>query len=232
MHFCVIARRRLAVTFCVLMAFCLSSTISQAQLPQTRLYAVYPQGAQAGQTVDVTAANGVDLDELDRMTFSHPGIKAAHKTGNAFAVTVAADVPPGVYEARVHGMYGTSNPRCFVVGALPEVLEVDANNTTETAQPVEIGSVVNGRSNRGADVDFYKIKGKKGQRLLIECQALRIDSKFQAELRIYLTPADTRPGSGYHPAGRRRLLSSGHGFCLRRQQRPRVSIEDSFGSAY
>jgi hypothetical protein len=185
MHFCVIARRRLAVTFCVLMAFCLSSTISQAQLPQTRLYAVYPQGAQAGQTVDVTAANGVDLDELDRMTFSHPGIKAAHKTGNAFAVTVAADVPPGVYEARVHGMYGTSNPRCFVVGALPEVLEVDANNTTETAQPVEIGSVVNGRSNRGADVDFYKIKGKKGQRLLIECQALRIDSKFQAELRIY-----------------------------------------------
>ncbi len=52
-------------------------------------------------------------------------------------------------------------------------------------KPIEIGSVVNGRSNRGADVDFYKITGKKGQRLLIECQALRIDSKFQAELRIY-----------------------------------------------
>lgn len=185
MHVCVIAPRRLAVNFCVLMAFGLSASISQAQLPQTRLYAVYPQGAQAGQAVEVTAANGVDLDELDRMTFSHPGIKAEHKTGNAFAVTVAADVLPGVYEARVHGLYGTSNPRCFVVGALPEVLEVDANNTTETAQAVEIGSVINGRSNRGADVDFYKVTGKKGQRILIECQALRIDSKFQAELRIY-----------------------------------------------
>lgn len=185
MHFCVIAPRCLAVTFCGVMAFCLSSSIGLAQLPQTRLYAVHPQGAQVGQTVDVSASNGADLDELNGMTFSHPGIKAAHKTGNTFAVTVAADVSPGVYEARVHGLYGTSNPRCFVVGTLPEVLEVDANNTIETAQTVEIGSVVNGRSNRGADVDFYKITGKKGQRLLIECQALRIDSKFQAELRIY-----------------------------------------------
>jgi len=185
MHFCAIAPRCLAVTFCAVMAFCLSSTSSLAQLPQTRLYAVYPQGAQAGQTVDVSASNGADLDELNQMIFSHPGIKAEHKTGNTFAVAVAADVPTGIYEARVHGLYGTSNPRCFVVGSLPEVLEVDANNTTETAQPLEIGSVVNGLSNRAADVDFYKVTGKKGQRLLIECQALRIDSKFQAELGIY-----------------------------------------------
>jgi hypothetical protein len=187
MPFRVITPRRFAVAFCVSTVFCLSGSVSQAQLPQTRLYAVYPQGAQAGQAVDVSATNGVDLDELDQMTFSHPGIKAVHKTGNSFSVTVAADVPPGVYEARVRGLYGVSNPRCFVVGSLPEVLEVDANNTTDKAQPIEIGSIVNGRSNRGADVDFYKVTGKKGQRLLIECQALRIDSKFQAELRIYNT---------------------------------------------
>lgn len=183
---CVIVRRRLIVAFCVLWAgLFLHSSFCQAQLPQTRLYAVYPQGAQVGQTVEVTVSNGADLDELDRMTFSHPGIKAVHKSGNTFSVTVAADVTPGVYDARVHGLYGTSNPRSFVVGSLPEVLENDANESIEKAQPVEIGTLVNGRSNRGADVDFYKISGKKGQRVLIECQALRIDSKFQGELRLY-----------------------------------------------
>lgn len=186
MPFCVIVRRRLIVAFCVLaMSFSFHSGACYAQLPQTRLYAVYPQGAQVGQTVEITVSNGADLDELDRMTFSHPGIKAEHKSGNTFTVSVAPDVVPGVYEARVHGLYGTSNPRCFVVGALPEIQENDANATIEQAQPIEIGSLVNGRSNRGADVDFYKISGTKGQRILIECQALRIDSRFQAELRLY-----------------------------------------------
>lgn len=184
MPFRVITPRRL-VAVCVAATFCLTGSISQAQLPQTRLLAVFPQGAQSGQAVDVTVANGTDLDELDRMTFTHPGITAKLKSGSTFTVTVAANVPVGTYEARVHGLYGTSNPRCFVVGALPEVLENDANNTQETAQAVEIGTVINGRSNRGADVDFYKVTGKKGQRLLIECQALRIDSRFQAELRLY-----------------------------------------------
>lgn len=184
MPFRVITPCRL-VAVCVAATFCLTGSLSQAQLPQTRLLAVFPQGAQSGQSVEVTVANGTDLDELDRMTFSHPGIKADHKTGSTFTVTVAANVPIGTYEARVHGLYGTSNPRCFVVGALPEVLEIDANNTQETAQAVEVGTVINGRSNRGADVDFYKVTAKKGQRLLIECQALRIDSRFQAELRLY-----------------------------------------------
>ena len=184
MPFRVITPRRL-VAVCVAATFCLTGSLSQAQLPQTRLLAVFPQGAQSGQSVDVTVANGTDLDELDRMIFSHPGITAKFKSGSTFTVTVAANVPVGTYEARVHGLYGTSNPRCFVVGALPEVQENDANNTQDTAQVVEVGTVINGRSNRGADVDFYKVTGKKGQRLLIECQALRIDSKFQAELRLY-----------------------------------------------
>lgn len=185
MPFRVITPRRLVGSLFAV-AFALSiASVSQAQLPQTRLMAVFPQGAQAGQSVDVSVTNGTDLDELDRMSFSHPGIKAQLKSGNTFTVTVAADVPVGVYDARVHGLYGTSNPRSFVVGSLPEVQENDANNTQETAQPIEIGCVVNGRSNRGADVDFYKVSGKKGQRLLIECQALRIDSRFQAELRVY-----------------------------------------------
>ncbi len=176
------ALRRLALV--LLCAVSLTSAAT-AQLPQTRIFALYPQGAQAGQTVDVTISNGVDVDELDAMMFSHPGIKAEHVSGSNFKVTVAANVPPGIYDARVHGLYGTSNPRCFVVGTLPEVNETEANNTVDQAQAIEMGTVINGRSNGAADVDFFKITGKKGQRILAECSAIRIDSRFHGELKLY-----------------------------------------------
>ncbi|MDA1250182.1 MAG: PPC domain-containing protein [Planctomycetota bacterium] len=163
----------------------LVATSAQAQLPSTRIYSVFPQGAQVGSTVDVTVTNGVDLEELNQLVFSHPGIKATHKTGNTFAVTVDAAVPPGIYEARAHGLYGTSNPRTFVVDTLPEILEDNNNATMELAKPVEIGTVVNGKSDGGADVDFYKVTAKKGQRILVDCASLRIDSKLQGELSLY-----------------------------------------------
>jgi hypothetical protein len=169
-------------------AFAIATTLpqaAQAQLPQTRIYAVFPPGAQAGQTVDVTVTNGVDLDEISGMRFNHPGIKATHKSGNTFSVAVAANVEPGVYECRATGLYGTSNPRSFVVGRLPEVIENNANATTEQAQELQLNSVINGKSDSGADVDFYKLTAKKGQRILAECAALSIDSRFHGELRLY-----------------------------------------------
>ncbi len=163
----------------------LTATAS-AQLPQTRLQSIFPAGGKAGEAVEITLTGGTDLDELDGMLFSHPGIQAKKKDGatNVFTVTVAGDVPTGPYEARVHGLYGTSNPRIFSIGQLPEVKEVEPNATKETATPIQIGSVVNGQSAGGADIDLYKLTGKAGQRVLIECEALAIDSKFQGELRI------------------------------------------------
>lgn len=158
---------------------------AQAQLPTTRVFSVFPQGAQAGQAVDVTVTRGTDLDELDQLVFTHPGIKATLKTGNTFAVTVDAGVPAGIYELRAHGLFGTSNPRSFVVGTLPETIEDNNNATMELAKPVEIGSIINGKSDAAADVDYYKVTAKKGQRLLIECASLRIDGRLQGELSLY-----------------------------------------------
>lgn len=162
-----------------------SAQATLAQLPQTRIFAIFPPGAKAGEAVDVTITRGTDLEEIDGMLFNHPGITTQHKSGNTFAVKVAANVPPGIYECRAHALYGTSNPRCFVVGTLPEIIENNDNATTEKAQEISIGTVVNGRSDAAADVDFFKITAQKGQRLLFECAALRIDSRFQGELRLY-----------------------------------------------
>ena len=166
-----------------------------AQLPQPRLYSLFPPGASKTAPVDVVITNGVDLEETSGLLFSHPGIKAVPKVNmvngqpqpvaNTFTVTIDPAVPAGTYEVRSQGKYGLSNPRSFSVGDRKEVDEVEPNNTKDKAQPVEINSVLNGRSNGGADLDWYKLSLKAGQRILIEGWSQAIDSRMEVVLELY-----------------------------------------------
>ena len=99
-----------------------------AQLPVARLNTIFPPGAQLGVPVEVTA-NGTDLDDAKELRFSNPGITAAPKDGTRFAVTAASGVTPGIYEARVVGRFGASNPRAFVVGDRPEIQDAGTNKS-------------------------------------------------------------------------------------------------------
>ena len=102
-------------------------TAAHAQLPQARLYSIFPCGAKAGTTVEVTVTSFADLDALDRLVFNTPGITAVPKmqtigaqkkpVPNVFEITIRPDVPTGVYEVAAGGLYGLSNPRIFVVGS-------------------------------------------------------------------------------------------------------------------
>src|SRR2546425_12216856 len=81
-----------------------------AQLPLARLLTVFPPGGKVGSQAEVVLT-GADLDEANQLHFSHTGITAKQKMGetNKFLVTIAANVTPGVYEARVVGRFGISN---------------------------------------------------------------------------------------------------------------------------
>ncbi len=164
------------------------------QLPQARLYAVYPAGGQRGTAVDAATLTGADLDDAHALYFSHPGITAAPKTNvvngqpqpvpGQFVVTIAGDVPVGIYDVRAIGRFGISNPRSFAVGDRPEIRETEPNNTPDKANVLALNSVVEGRSDGAADIDYYKISGSAGQRILADCQARRIDSRMNASLEI------------------------------------------------
>ena len=172
----------------------LSAATAAAQLPQTRLYVVDPPGARIGAVTEVTIARGDDLDEVDELLFSHPGIFSTpvlqdtplgpQPTGTRFRVAVAEDVPPGRYEVRARGLFGISNPRAFMVGRRPEVRETEANNTPDEAQSIALGSVVNGVINAAGDVDFFRFSAKASQRVVIDCQAQRIDSRLNPTLTL------------------------------------------------
>ena len=164
-------------------------------IPHPKLSAVVPAGSKAGTSVDVKIS-GADLDQADRLIFSHPGITAqqiltapdraypqGHPIANAFKVTVAADVPPGTYEIRAAGYFGLSNGRRFAVGTRDEVMEKEPNNTPDQAVEIIPDVLVNGATDP-QNYDYFKIAAKKGQRYVIDCTALRIDSRAQVVLSL------------------------------------------------
>src|SRR5262249_3293663 len=101
---------------------------------------------------------------------------------NQFRVTIAPDVPVGTHDVRAIGKYGISGSRLFAVSqGLTEVREVEPNDTPDKAQLVPMNCAVNGNSDNNGD-DFYRLKAKKGERMTIDCQALRLDSTLRATL--------------------------------------------------
>jgi Bacterial pre-peptidase C-terminal domain len=161
----------------------LFATVASAELPAPRLDRIMPLGAAAGSSVEVEIV-GADLEEADRMLFDHPGIKAEHVKDRKFKVSIAADVPSGTYDARVVGKYGVSSPRLFAVSHdLVEVAEKEPNDDPATAQPVAVNSVVNGTSDQGRD-DVFRFPAKKGQRIVAECFAQRLDSQLDGTMTL------------------------------------------------
>jgi hypothetical protein len=180
-----------------------------SNLPAPRLMTVMPPGGKLGSSVEVTFT-GTDLEEPERLLFSHPGIKAEPlanpepmpkpdpkkpqpppKPGmgkpvvSRFKVTIAADVPPGIHDVRFVNKWGVSNPRAFVAGDLNEAIDKEPNNDIEQAQRVELNTTVNGSMANPTDVDYYVFAGKKGQRVVFSCLASTIDSRFHAGLEVY-----------------------------------------------
>lgn len=153
-----------------------------AQSTRHRLNAVYPSGAQAGEVAEVSLS-GSDLETAGGLWFDHPGLRAFRK-GAGFAVAVGPDVPIGHHEVRAVGPGGVSNPRAFVVGDRVESAETEPNDLPEKADPLAMEATVNGRISGTADVDCFALMGHKGERVFVEVEAQRADSRLDATLQI------------------------------------------------
>ncbi len=183
-------------------------------LPSPRLLQVFPVGVStlpAPQIhvlgMNLTAATlvkvtGIDLDEPQGLLFSHPGLKAEYvesgvadvklkgkakqnATAHTFRITATSDVLPGIYDVRVVGQWGISNPRAFAVGRLPEVEEREPNNDVAEAHRVPVDVTVNGVFSTGTDVDYFVLNARKGQRIVLACSSSSIDSRAVPMVEVF-----------------------------------------------
>jgi len=186
---CVTANlRRFVPVAAALLALAILPSIARAELPVPRLLSMFPNGARQGTGVEVVY-KGENMDEPAGLYFSHRGITAEPAPEQAdkrprFKVSVAADVPVGIYDMRVVSKYGISNPRAFVVGDQEESLEKEPNNEQSKANRVPLNSVVCGVA-MPEDVDWFVFNAKQGQRVLIECWAWRIDARLDGFLWLF-----------------------------------------------
>ncbi len=108
-------------------------------------------------------------------------------------IEISPDAKPGNRELRLLTPRGITNPLCFQVGLIPEVLEEESNDPSMEGLPVyDIPVLFNGQIMPG-DVDRVRFHSVRGQVLVIEAQARQlipymadaVPGWFQATLSIY-----------------------------------------------
>ncbi len=183
--------------FVALALFCVHGHV-HAQIPEPRLNVISNPGACSGGTSQVSLS-GVDLEE-SVLRFSHPGITAIRDAQKplTFAVSVAADVPAGLYDVRAAGLHGVTNPRRFEVSALPELDAAAKAVSRELSQEVAAPCVLRGTTLKQG-VQWFKLKAAANHELVFDCHAAQLDSRLEPQLVLYdgqgreLARSRTRP---------------------------------------
>lgn len=152
-----------------------AASLAQAAYPE--FTGTKPNGGQRGTDWKLTVT-GNRLQDFESLIFFSPGFtqKSVDKVENnkvEVTVAVAADVVPGNHLLRIRTKSGVSHARQVFVGPFPNVDEKEPNTEFEAAQVVGFNQTVEGVVTT-EDVDYYKITAKKGQRISVEVDGLRL----------------------------------------------------------
>jgi hypothetical protein len=141
------------------------SSIATAAVPDAKY--LFPAGAARGTTVEVAAGGNLGGWPLQTWV-NRPGVTfTATEEKGKFSVAVAPEAAPGVYSIRIYNAEGTAAPLPFIVGTLPEINELEPNDSPAKAQSLP-GSLhtINGRLEKRGDVDLFAVSLTKGQTLV------------------------------------------------------------------
>ena len=130
------------------------------------LQRLFPFGGKRGSTVELQLS-GPNLEGADRL-----------------ALGIAANAPLGRQDIRARTAAGTSNPLSFEASDLPDFSEAEPNNTREQATTVSVPAALNAQIGAAKDIDFFKFKSERDQRLAVEVFARRFGSPLDALLTL------------------------------------------------
>ncbi|MEI8196362.1 MAG: PPC domain-containing protein [Phycisphaerae bacterium] len=136
--------------------------IAVGELPW--ITSIFPRGGQAGTVTKVQLA-GWNLP-ASTMIFD------------------AKQQTPGVYSLSLTKAGVASNSVPFAIDDLPETPEREPNHRPNTAQPLTLPIIVNGRVDALGVADVFRFEGKAGDEIVTEVMARRLDSPLDSVLTL------------------------------------------------
>lgn len=125
---------------------------------------IFPLGARVGEPVKIET-NGWNLDKTK-------------------LAPPPSDAKPGTHLiAATNGKF-SSNYVPFALGTMPECLDKENNGDSSKAQKVKLPIVVNGRVDQKDDWDVFEVAGHRGDTLVAEVHARRLDSPLDSFLKV------------------------------------------------
>ena len=164
-----------------------------------KLNSITPAGGQRGSEVEINL-NGSRLESAKELMFYSPDFEVmkldTSKTNAVKArLRISKDCELGEHFLRVRTAYGLSEVRNFFVSAFPNIQESEPNNDPAKAQKIPLNSTVNGSSGQD-DVDYYQVEVRKGDRLSVEVEGMRLGrSVFDPYIAVLDTKGKTLAAS-------------------------------------
>jgi hypothetical protein len=170
---------RLRFSYMVVAVIAVCAYQSHAASPQ--LSYTYPPGVQRGHEQTITFA-GDRLKDAEEILFYDPSVKVkklevVNPQNVRATIDVAKDCRLGEHMATVRTKSGISDYRSFFVGALPAIDEKEPNNDFDKPQLIKPNVCIAGTL-QNEDADYYRIHAKKGERLSIELEGIRLGQAY------------------------------------------------------
>lgn len=160
-----------------LAALVISGGIVQAASPD--LSTTIPRGGQVGTEVKVNFI-GNRLSDAQSVLFHYPGItakdiKVVDDKKVEITLVIAPDCRLGEHHLRLQCRSGISYARNFWVSQFPNVDEVEPNDDIAAPQKISMNVTIEGEA-KPEETDYYQVSLKKGERISIEMEGLRINN--------------------------------------------------------
>jgi hypothetical protein len=125
---------------------------------------IFPLGGQRGKQVEI-ALDGKNLEGTSKMTLD-----------------IAAKAPLGRQDIRANTPKGLSNLLPFDVSDHPDFSETETNDVIKEANAITVPVAINGRIGSAKDIDRFKFKSDKDQKLVCDVIAHRFGSMLDTLL--------------------------------------------------
>ncbi len=164
----------------------LLSALAAAALPATaalpELNGIAPRGAQRGTDIETTFSGNRLADTEEIVSYNPSQISVLDfKIENPTTLKVKLHIDPacplGEHVFRVRTKSGISYARSFFIGQFPTIEEKEPNTLFEEAQTITTNVTVAGVA-RNEDTDYYRIDAKKGDRISVEVEGIRLGTAF------------------------------------------------------